>query len=88
MIRRAERDALASTYAPREPEPESTIPSIAVRLWRALGHWPSGLGVTVRAARQILSLPRYPELSDAGDGVVSQIRRFFNDQPQRPLAQY
>ena len=39
---------------------------------------PSGLGLTERAARQILSLPVYPQLSDAEvDQVISQIRAFF-----------
>jgi dTDP-4-amino-4,6-dideoxygalactose transaminase len=39
---------------------------------------PSGLGVSERAARQILSLPMYPQLSDEMiDRVVSGIRDFF-----------
>ena len=50
---------------------------------------PSGLSVTERAARQILSLPMYPQLSDGMvDRVVSEIRRFFSDQRQRLPAQY
>ncbi len=40
---------------------------------------PSGLGVSERAAGQILSLPIYPELCDqAVDRVVAEIRRFFS----------
>jgi dTDP-4-amino-4,6-dideoxygalactose transaminase len=39
---------------------------------------PSGLGVTERAAPQILSLPMYPQLSDeAIERVIGEIRRFF-----------
>jgi len=39
---------------------------------------PSGLGVTERAAPQILSLPMYPQLSDeAVDRVIAEIRAFF-----------
>jgi dTDP-4-amino-4,6-dideoxygalactose transaminase len=39
---------------------------------------PSGLGVTERAASQILSLPMYPYLSDAMvDDVIREIREFF-----------
>jgi dTDP-4-amino-4,6-dideoxygalactose transaminase len=40
---------------------------------------PSGLGVTARAARQILSLPMYPQLADeAVDRVITEIRSFFS----------
>jgi len=39
---------------------------------------PSGLGVTERAAAQILSLPIYPQLSDkAVDRAIAEIQRFF-----------
>ena len=39
---------------------------------------PSGLGVTERAAPQILSLPMYPQLSDqAVERVIAEIRMFF-----------
>jgi dTDP-4-amino-4,6-dideoxygalactose transaminase len=39
---------------------------------------PSGLGVTERAAPQILSLPMYPQLSDeAVERVIAKIRQFF-----------
>jgi dTDP-4-amino-4,6-dideoxygalactose transaminase len=39
---------------------------------------PSGLGVTERAAAQVLSLPIYPQLSDeAIERVIAEIRRFF-----------
>jgi dTDP-4-amino-4,6-dideoxygalactose transaminase len=50
---------------------------------------PSGLSVTERAARQILSLPMYPQLSDpTADRVVGEIRGFFSDRPQCLPAQY
>jgi dTDP-4-amino-4,6-dideoxygalactose transaminase len=40
---------------------------------------PSGLGVTERAAPQILSLPMYPQLCDAAvDRVVAEIRAFLS----------
>jgi dTDP-4-amino-4,6-dideoxygalactose transaminase len=39
---------------------------------------PLGLGVTERAAAQILSLPIYPQLSDEAVGrVIAEIRKFF-----------
>ena len=39
---------------------------------------PSGLGVTERAAPQILSLPMYPQLSDdAVERVIAEVRKFF-----------
>ena len=42
-----------------------------------LAHGPSGLGVTERAAPQILSLPIYPRLSDeALDRVIVEISDF------------
>ncbi len=41
---------------------------------------PSGLGLTERAAQQILSLPMYPQLSDAEvDQVIGQITGFFTN---------
>ncbi|MBV9374067.1 MAG: DegT/DnrJ/EryC1/StrS family aminotransferase [Alphaproteobacteria bacterium] len=43
---------------------------------------PSGLGVTERAAPQILSLPIFPELSDdAVDRVIASIQGFFDRAP-------
>jgi dTDP-4-amino-4,6-dideoxygalactose transaminase len=39
---------------------------------------PSGLGVTERAAPQILSLPIYPQLANGAiDRVITAIRTFF-----------
>jgi dTDP-4-amino-4,6-dideoxygalactose transaminase len=39
---------------------------------------PAGLGESERAAREILSLPMYPQLvDDAADRVIAEIRRFF-----------
>ena len=56
------------------PVPVHQQPAYSGRL--ACG--PSGLGVTERAAPQILSLPIYPQLSDeAVDRVIAEIRGFF-----------
>ena len=41
---------------------------------------PSGLGVTERAARQILSLPMYPQISEEMiDRIITQIEGFFGN---------
>ena len=57
------------------PVPVHQQPAYAGRL--ASG--PSGLGLTERAAPQILSLPIYPQLPDeAVDRVISEIRTFFD----------
>ena len=81
VIRLAERDRLRE--APRAagigsgihyPVPVHQQPAYKGRL----AHGPSGLGVTERAAPQILSLPIYPQLSDeAVDRVIAEIRDFF-----------
>jgi len=43
-----------------------------------LGEFPAGLPATTRAAREILSLPIYPQLSSAAvDRAIAEIRRFF-----------
>ena len=43
-----------------------------------LAEFPAGLPETTHAARQILSLPMYPQLPDSAvDRVVAEIRRFF-----------
>src|SRR5580704_422885 len=56
------------------PVPVHQQPAYSGRL--ACG--PSGLGVTERAATQILSLPIYPQISDeAVDRVIAEIRSFF-----------
>ena len=56
------------------PAPVHRQPAYGDRL--AAG--PSGLGVTERAAPQILSLPIYPQLSDeAVERVIAEIRMFF-----------
>ena len=40
---------------------------------------PSGLGETERAARQILSLPMYPQLSEAMiDRIIGHVQGFFS----------
>ena len=40
---------------------------------------PSGLGETERAARQILSLPMYPQISEEMiDRIITQIEGFFS----------
>jgi dTDP-4-amino-4,6-dideoxygalactose transaminase len=82
VIRVAERDALrdhlrAAGIATgiHYPVPVHRQPAYNGRL--ACG--PSGLGVTERAAPQILSLPIYPQLSDtAVDRVIAEIRAFFS----------
>ena len=83
MIRVAERDALRERLRAagvgtgiHYPVPVHLQP--AYRDCCATG--PSGLGVTERAARQILSLPMYPQLSDAtAERVISEIRGFFSN---------
>ena len=56
------------------PTPVHRQPAYSGRLTAG----PSGLGVTERAAPQILSLPMYPQLSDqAVERVIAEIRMFF-----------
>jgi dTDP-4-amino-4,6-dideoxygalactose transaminase len=81
VIRLAERDALRAALQAagigsgiHYPVPVHQQPAYSSRL--ACG--PSGLGVTERAAPQILSLPIYPQISDeAVDRVIAEIRSFF-----------
>jgi len=81
VIRLAERDALRRSLQAagigsgiHYPVPVHQQPAYSGRL--ACG--PSGLGVTERAATQILSLPIYPQISDeAVDRVIAEIRSFF-----------
>jgi dTDP-4-amino-4,6-dideoxygalactose transaminase len=81
VIRLAERDALRAALQAagvgsgiHYPVPVHQQPAYSGRL--ACG--PSGLGVTERAAPQILSLPIYPQISDeAVDRVIAEIRSFF-----------
>ena len=81
VIRLAERDALRERLRAagigtgiHYPVPVHRQPAYEGRL--ACG--PSGLGVTERAAPQILSLPMYPQLSDeAVDRVIAEIRAFL-----------
>ena len=81
VIRLAERDALRAALQAagigsgiHYPVPVHQQPAYSSRL--ACG--PSGLGVTERAAPQILSLPIYPQISDeAVDRVTAEIRSFF-----------
>ncbi len=81
VIRLAERDELRKALQAAEigsgihyPVPVHQQPAYSGRL--ACG--PSGLGVTERAAPQILSLPIYPQISDeAVDRVIVETRRFF-----------
>jgi dTDP-4-amino-4,6-dideoxygalactose transaminase len=81
VIRLVERDALRERLRAagigtgiHYPVPVHRQPAYEGRL--ACG--PSGLGVTERAAPQILSLPIYPQLSDeAVDRVIVEIRAFF-----------
>ena len=81
VIRLAERDALRADLQAagigsgiHYPVPVHQQPAYGGRL--ACG--PLGLGVTERAAPQILSLPIYPQISDeAVDRVIAEIRSFF-----------
>jgi len=83
VIRLAQRDALRDWLHAagigtgiHYPVPVHLQPAYRGRL--AAG--PSGLGVTERAARQILSLPIYPQLSeDMIDRIVTEIRGFLVD---------
>jgi dTDP-4-amino-4,6-dideoxygalactose transaminase len=82
VIRLGERDALRDRLRAagigtgiHYPVPVHRQPAYSGRL--ASG--PSGLGVTERAAPQILSLPIYPQLALAAvDRVVAEIRAFFD----------
>jgi dTDP-4-amino-4,6-dideoxygalactose transaminase len=82
VIRVAQRDALRAhlraagiSTGIHYPVPVHQQPAYSDRL--VCG--PSGLGVTERAAPQILSLPIYPQLSvDAVDRVVAEIRAFLD----------
>jgi dTDP-4-amino-4,6-dideoxygalactose transaminase len=82
VIRVAARDALRARLRAagigtgiHYPVPVHQQPAYSDRL--ACG--PSGLGVTERAAPQILSLPIYPQLSsEAVDRVVTEIRTFLS----------
>jgi dTDP-4-amino-4,6-dideoxygalactose transaminase len=84
VIRLAERDALRERLQAagigtgvHYPVPVHLQPAYRDRC--AAG--PSGLGLTERAAGQILSLPMYPQLSDAEvDRVISEISEFFANQ--------
>ena len=50
----------------------------SIGLSRLRPGWSTGLENSERAADEILSLPIYPQLSDAAvDRVVTEIRRFF-----------
>jgi dTDP-4-amino-4,6-dideoxygalactose transaminase len=81
VIRLAERDALREALQAvgigsgiHYPVPVHQQPGYSGRL--ACG--PSGLGITERAAAQILSLPIYPQIPDeAVDRVIAEIRSFF-----------
>jgi len=80
-IRLAYRDALRNRLGAsgvgtgiHYPVPVHRQPAYSGRLTCG----PSGLGVTERAASQILSLPIYPQLMDeAVDRVIAEIRAFF-----------
>jgi dTDP-4-amino-4,6-dideoxygalactose transaminase len=82
VIRLAERDTLRNTLRAagigtgiHYPVPVHQQPAYRDRL--ASG--PSGLGLTERAAPQILSLPIYPQLADqAVERVIAAIRGFFS----------
>ena len=82
VIRLPERDALRDRLLSagigsgiHYPMPVHRQPAYSGRLTCG----PSALGVTERAAPQILSLPMYPQLSDAAvDRVIAEIRAFLS----------
>jgi dTDP-4-amino-4,6-dideoxygalactose transaminase len=82
VIRLAERDALRDYLNARGirtgihyPIPVHLQPAYRTRVVAGA----SGLGVSERSARQILSLPMYPQLSDEMiDRVVGGVRAFFS----------
>jgi dTDP-4-amino-4,6-dideoxygalactose transaminase len=82
VIRLAERDVLRDWLHAagigtgiHYPVPVHLQPAYRGRLTTG----PSGLGVTERAARQILSLPMYPQISEEMiDRVITQIEGFFS----------
>jgi dTDP-4-amino-4,6-dideoxygalactose transaminase len=82
VIRLADRDALRDWLQAagirtgiHYPVPVHLQPAYRGRL--AAG--PSGLGVTERASRQILSLPMYPQISEEMiQRIITQIQGFFS----------
>jgi dTDP-4-amino-4,6-dideoxygalactose transaminase len=84
VIRIAERDTLRDWLRAagigtgiHYPVPVHLQPAYRGRLSAG----PSGLGVTERAARQILSLPMYPQLSEEMiDCIITQIHGFFSQR--------
>ncbi|HEX3862317.1 MAG TPA: DegT/DnrJ/EryC1/StrS family aminotransferase [Stellaceae bacterium] len=81
VVRCAERDRLREHLRGSQigsgihyPAPVHLQPAYRYRL----SEFPAGLPETTHAAREILSLPIYPQLArDAVDRVVREIRRFF-----------
>ncbi len=81
VIRSAERDRLREHLRIAHigtgihyPVPVHLQPAYLGRL----GEFPAGLPETIRAAREILSLPIYPQLgAEVVDRVIAEIRRFF-----------
>jgi dTDP-4-amino-4,6-dideoxygalactose transaminase len=84
-IRTPRRDALAKHLAAagigtacHYPQP---IPGQPV--FRSLGYDPTAFPVSWRAAQEVLSLPCFPELTDAeADQVCAAIRTFFEGDPE------
>ena len=81
VIRTSERDRLREHLRITQigtgihyPAPVHLQPAYLGRL----GEFPAGLPETTRAAREILSLPIYPQLApDAVERTIAEIRRFF-----------
>ncbi len=81
VIRTAQRDKLREHLRTAQigtgihyPVPVHLQPAYQNRL----GEFPAGLPTTKSAAREILSLPIYPQLSSAAvDRAIAEIRRFF-----------
>lgn len=79
-IKTAQRDALAGHLRNLKIGTMVYYPMALHRqpIYRSLGYQAGSLPVAEQLARQVLSLPMYPELTDADIGAVSgAIRRFF-----------
>jgi len=86
VVRSAERDALAAHLREQGigtgvhyPVPVHQQPAYA-----HLGYGPGSLPATEAAAREVLSLPMYPDLAEAAvDGVAAAIREYLTTDPSR-----
>jgi dTDP-4-amino-4,6-dideoxygalactose transaminase len=80
-VRHRSRDALASALE-REGIGTGIHYPLPVHLqpaYRDLGHGPGDFPVSEQAAREVLSLPLYPEMTTAQVEQVSQVVRAFDE---------